>query len=440
MTRSKTRKDAFTGRRRLPCGSMRRLWAAACTGLLLAACDGEPSVPRHEVTVPWGIGGTQLVADLHTHSRFSDGTLDLDAVVRNAFAGGCRAVAITDFADAPSRGGSREYLAALKAERAKYPKHILIGGVEWNVPPHLGRVQMGVLLDPAVEQQLTVFKQQLDDPRKSAADALGWLATQITDPAHAALIYNHPSRYGDGAEPILAEWRRLRNTATQTISFEGGPGHQNSVPAGNYAATPLVERWDPVVATVGGAWDQLLDRGESAWGALAFSAYRSAKTERTPCEFSRTLLKVPEASATGVLKALNAGSFWAAQGRFIDYLLFTVGTPGLPMSASPGEIIRVHKGAPLTVRVAIERYPDAPSQSLVVEIIGNCAKGKPESLATRKLEKHQSETEAELAAAAPGADGNSCYLRARVRGQTAAGEAAAAYTNPIRVRLHAAGR
>lgn len=416
-------------------GGVWRRTSAAWVALFLAACGGAPDAPRHEVAVPWGIGGTQIVADLHLHSRFSDGALDLEALVRKAYVGGCRAVAVTDFFDAQARGGGKEYLAAISAVRKKYPQHILIGGAEWNVPPHMGLRQVSVLVDPLIEPQLSAFKQQLADPKKSAGDALGWLRGQIKEPAQAALIYNHPSRHGETAEQILSEWSRLRSAAMQTISFEGGPGHQNAKPVGQYATTPLVERWDPAVATIGGAWDQLLDRGENPWGALAFSAYRSEPAEFTPCEFSRTILKVPETTASGVLKALHAGSFWAAQGRFIDYLLFTVNTPGLQLSASPGEVIRVRKDAPLNVRVSVERYPNAGSHPLTVEIIGNCTKGKPESLLTAKLERNQSDMETALSAAAPGADGASCYLRARVRGQTAGGEAAVAYSNPIRVRI-----
>lgn len=443
MTGSEARVDALRNEWAGMVCRAGRVCAAAFTVVLtlaLAACGDQPGAPRHEVTVPWGIGGTQIVADLHMHSRFSDGALDIESLARKAFVGGCRAVAITDFADAPARGGGKEYLAALNAVRKKYPKHILIGGVEWNVPPHLGRIQLGLLLDPVVEHQFPALKQQLEDPRKPAGDALGWLASQVKEPAQAALIYNHPSRHGERAEQILAEWRRLRGAGVQTIAFEGGPGHQGATPPGNYAPAPLVERWDPAIATVGGAWDQLLDHGESPWGALAFSAYRSNSAELAPCEFSRTVLKVPEVSASGVLKALHAGSFWAAQGRFIDYLLFTVSTPGLELPASPGEIIRVRKGAPLNVRVAIERDPNAPSQPLTVEIIGNCAKGKPENIATRKLEKNQSDSETELTAAAAGADGNSCYLRGRVRGQTVGGDTAVAYTNPVRVRLDTLSR
>lgn len=410
---------------------------ALAAAAMLAACGGsrEPPLPRHEVSVPWGIGGTQMVADLHMHTRFSDGALEIEDLVRKSYAAGCRVVAITDHSDKNTKAGTQEYLNVIANLRKRYPKHVLIGGLEWNVPPHLGRIHMGVLLDPLVEQHLISFKQQFEDPQKSVGDGLGWLRQQIIDPAHAALIYNHPSRHGEPAEQVMMEWSRMRAASTQVIGMEGGPGHQNMVPNGAYTLAPTIDRWDQAVAQVGGAWDMLLDRGESPWAAIANSDYHKTPSEFTPCEFSRTVLKVPEPTASGVLKALHAGSFWASQGRFIDYFLFTVGAPGLTLSASPGEVIRVQTGSELYARVAVERFIEAGAQPLTVEIIGNCATGKPETLATLRLEPKQTEVEATIPADATGADGASCYLRARVRGQNPKGEPAVAYINPVRIRL-----
>jgi len=420
---------------------------AAARGLPLAlvvlagaGCGGDNGTARHEVSIPWALGGKQLVADLHTHTRFSDGALEVDALVRKSYAAGCHALAITDHSDQSTRAGTQEYLNTLAALRQKFPQHTLIGGLEWNVPPQLGRIHMGILLDPLVEQHLITFKQRFENSRASVADAFAWLRKEVKEPTHAAFIYNHPSRHGEPAELVAAEWTRWRQASSQAIGFEGGPGHQNMKPNGAYASIPTDERWDPAVVRIGSAWDLLLDRGENPWAAIASSDYHKPETEYTPCEFSRTVLKVPEATPGGALKALHAGSFWASQGRFLDYLLFTANAPGLQIPASPGEIIGVVIGTPLKVRIAVERYAEAGAQPLMVEIIGNCKSGKPEQLAMLQLDPKQSDIETDIVAATAGTDGTSCYLRARVRGQTAKGEPALAYLNPIRVRFTAQKR
>lgn len=409
--------------------------AIVLTALTFAGCGGG-NTARHEVAVPWALGGKQLVADLHTHTRFSDGALDAEALVSKSFAAGCQALAITDHSDLSAKAGTPVYLNSLVALRQKYPKHVLIGGVEWNVPPHQGRMHMGVLVDPLFERHLITFKERFEIKGASVADAFRWLRSTISDPTQSALIYNHPSRRGESAEQVVAEWSRLAQAGYPVIGFEGGPGHQKLDPNGAYMPNhPTEDRWDPVIVRVGGAWDQLLDRGQSPWAALANSDYHNPETEYTPCEFSRTTINVPEATASGVLKALHAGSFWASQGRFLDHLLFTANAPGLAVPAAPGETIRVTPGTPLNIRIAVERFAEVSASPLAVDVIGNCKSGKPEVLAQLKLAARQPDIETTLVAAAAGADGSSCFVRARVRGQSAKAEPALAYTNPIRIRL-----
>ena len=422
---------------RLQPENVARYLVVALASLLTTGCV-EKNTARHEVSVPWALGGKQLVADLHMHTRFSDGALEADVLVRKAFLAGCHALAITDHSDSQGKAGTVEYLNALSALRKQYPKHVLIGGLEWNVPPKVSGTHMGVLFDPLVEQNMIAFKQRFETPNATVADAFGWLSQMVKEPAHIAFIYNHPSRLGVPDAQVLAQWADWRHASERAIGFEGGPGHQNLTPNGAYSPVPTEERWDPAIARIGAAWDQLLDRGESPWAAIASSDFHKPGTEYTPCEFSRTVLSVPEATPAGVLKALHAGSFWAAQGHFIDYLLFTANAPGLVMPASPGETIRVPLGTSLKLRIALERYLEAKPTPLAVEIIGNCRNGKPERLAALNITPTQSEIETTIAAAAPGADGTSCYVRARVRGQNMKGEPALAYVNPIRIRVAAA--
>lgn len=421
--------------RRAP--SRKRCLQIALISALVASCNGkEPA--RHEVSVPWALGGKQIVADLHTHTRYSDGALPIDALVRKAYAAGCHALAVTDHSDSHAKAGTPEYLNALASLRKEFPKHVLIAGMEWNVPPKIGGTHMGMLFDPLVEHLMITFKQRFENPSATVAEAFGWLNQAVHEPKQIAFIYNHPSRLGVPDAQVLAQWVSWRHASVRAIGFEGGPGHQNLNPNGAYSLVPTEERWDPAIAHIGGVWDKLLDRGESPWAAIASSDYHKPETEYTPCEFSRTVLTVPEATPAGVLKALHAGSFWASQGRFLDYLLFTANVAGLDMPASPGETIRVSKGAPLKIRIAVERYAEVRANLLTVEVIGNCRTGKPERLVALKLEPKQSDIETTITAAAAGADGASCYLRVRVRGQNVKGEPALAYLNPIRVRFDAA--
>lgn len=407
--------------------------------LILPGC-GDKNAASHEVTVPWGIGGQQLVADLHTHTRFSDGALNVDELVRKAYAAGCQVLAITDHSDRRLNSGTQAYLDAIGEMRKKYPQRILISGLEWNAPGYKTHIHMGVLVDTPYEQHLITFKDRFERSSATASEAFGWLKTAVKDKTNAAMIFHHPRREGEPDDHIMAAWNSWRKAGDWVIGMEGGPGHQNWKPNGGYTAVPTLERWDPAIARIGGAWDLLLERGENPWAAIAASDYHKPETEFTPCEFSRTVLKVPEPTVSGVLKALHAGSFWASQGRFIDYFLFTANAPGLNLPATPGEIIRARPGTALNVRVGVERSADTAMQLLTVEVIGNCAKGTPEILATLKLEPKQSEAETTIVAATPGVDGSSCYLRARVRGQTAAGEPALAHINPIRVRMAQAQR
>lgn len=167
----------------------------ALVSLLIAGC-GNQGGARHEVSVPWALGGKQLVADLHMHTRFSDGALEMDALVRKAYAAGCQALAVTDHSDSHTKAGTAEYLSAVSALRKAYPKQVLIAGLEWNVPPKASGTHMGVLFDPLAEPQMGAFKQRFENPAATVAQALGWLSQEVKEPTHLALIYNHPGRAG----------------------------------------------------------------------------------------------------------------------------------------------------------------------------------------------------------------------------------------------------
>lgn len=408
--------------------------AAAC---VFAGCGGDA---RHERAIGWSLGGKWLVADLHTHTRFSDGALQPDELVRRAVANGCQVLAITDHGDPGLKAAEPEYFEAIEALRAKLPQLVLFAGMEWNVPPFKGREHVTVLTLPTLERRiLPEHKQRFDASRGAidAAEALKWMAGAIKEPAGAVLFYNHPTRdMASSPERVQASLAAWRGQSPAMIGFEGAPGHQRAPRAGAYGLRyPADERWDVVAATVGGAWDRLLDAGHDVWGAIANSDYHNAEMDHEPCAFARTHLQVPEATQAGVLKALQAGSFWAGHGRVLKHLALTVHAAGLAVPASPGEVIRVDPVRETTVRVAIERDENARGAPLAAEIIGNCGSGRPDSIARIEFAATEDAVETTVRDLKPGADGVSCYVRARVRKPGEGGEALLAYTNPVRLRL-----
>jgi hypothetical protein len=168
---------------------------------------------------------------------------------------------------------------------------------------------------------------------------------------------------------------------------------------------------------------------------LANSDYHNDKWDEEPCRFSQTFIQVPERSAKGVLRALQEGTFWAGHGRLLRHLSFTVHAPGLTVPATAGEVIRYRVDRDLTVRISAERNKSAADQTLAVELIGNCASGRIQSLGKAELASAQSDVEFPLRKLTIGEDGASCYLRARVKGQGSNGDALFAYTNPVRIRF-----
>ena len=404
---------------------------SACMAALCAGCGWRDDA-RHEVAVPWALTGQSLVADLHVHSQFSDGSLALQALVTKAVGGGCQVLAITDHATPHTKTATPEYFKAVREARGAHPRLILFAGMEWNVPTYNRREHVGVLVDPALEATLLPeFRRMFEGPDAASDAALRWLHGKLKSPAQAVLIYHHPTR--DPARTpasVAADFVRWRAISPVMAAFEGSPGHQKS----SYARMPPhAHGWDVFASEIGGAWDALLDAGHQVWAATAFSDYHSER-DYPPCTFSRTYIQVPERTHSGVLQALQAGTYWAGHGDVLRYLLFTVSAPKLTVPAAPGETIAIARGATVTTRVALERGPGGDGR-LSVEIIGNCHAGKPALIATLDIEAARQEADAAIPNLLAGRDATSCYLRARVRKRGADGQDLMAYTNPVRLRL-----
>ncbi len=441
--------------------------------LVIAGCTGRPPGAEFVRRTEWIGKGTWLEADLHMHSRFSDGRHEPALLVQKAREHGCGAIAITDHSDRDLEGASDGYFAATAAARRENPDLVILDGLEWNAPPGAGDDHVNVLVPPGPDgvRVLKEIKARFDDlgrdshDEKLAHEALQWLDDQSAAWAvPPAVIFNHPSRKVARSLDQLDKLRRFREVTPHLIGIEGAPGHQGATPLGSYPGPEaVVDRWDPAAARVGDVWDRLLASGEDWWGALAFSDFHEERadglSDHWPGQFAETWLYVPERTAEGVLRALRAGSFFAGHGAIVREVAFEVEAAGLPRPAWAGEAIRVPASAEITVRVAMsvpERdWSGAPNRIDRIELIAVDAAGARVIAARAPDVAGSARTAGEAGAAgsakvagsagtmAAGATAvleeslrvppGGVVLRARGRRQVAGGPALCFYTNAIRV-------
>src|SRR5262249_3661405 len=141
-------------------------------------------------------------ADLHTHSRFSDGAHSVDDIVRAAQKNGCDVVAITDHSDANLKAASPGYVEAIRTARAQSPDTTIVAGLEWNVPPAKGGEHATILFPASMESldTLAPFKDRFDDQNKKESDpelavqGLAALTPQDRSSIAPVVFFNHPSR------------------------------------------------------------------------------------------------------------------------------------------------------------------------------------------------------------------------------------------------------
>src|SRR5262249_16845371 len=129
------------------------------------------------------------------------------------------------------------------------------------------------------------------------------------------------------------------------VGLEGAPGHQRATPLGAYPPDVLLPgRWDPLAATLDGAWDQWLREGIDVWSAIASSDFHNEHDDFWPCEFAATWIYAPDRSVDGVLRALHAGSFFAEHGHIASEVELQVRVDGSPRPVVPGETIALKAG------------------------------------------------------------------------------------------------
>jgi hypothetical protein len=403
------------------------------------ACLGAqaPALIRE---IPWHDAGEWLRADLHVHTRFSDGSHTVEQVAAGAAAHGCDVVAITDHSSVRLNAATPEYAAAIQRARTDNPNLTVITGLEWNVPPGTGDEHAGVLFPASDEglDRLSAFKTRFDgfgkegDTSSLVFEALTFLAPPDRSAVAPVVLFHHPTRRPDSPHAPTATLPRLRAAAPAiVIGFEGAPGHQRAEPLGAYDRGPApVDRWDPIAAEIGGTWDEWLADGVDLWGAVASSDFHNESGEFWPCEFSTTWIHAPDRSPDGVIRALRAGSFFAAHGRIVTRAHLRAAIAGAPRAIVPGEAAEAAEGTAVTVTFTVAApaldYLDRPNRIDLLEIIAVGRDGTRVAASGQPSPAHSLATTLTLPA-------GGLVLRARARRNLDDGTSLLAYTNPIRI-------
>jgi hypothetical protein len=366
---------------------MRYLLSLALVATAVAACR-PATTPAFIHKTPWQDQGIWLRADTHIHTRFSDGAHTVDEVVERARLYGCDVVAITDHADAAGTAATPAYAEAIRSARAANPELVILGGLEWNVPPGKGDDHAVVLFPDATDLARTAgeFKRRFDDLGRDgenpelAEQALEWLRGRPE--GLALVVLNHPSRRAASVNAVRQRLGWLHEVGDGlVVGVEGAPGHQRAERLGAYGGRLRPDdRWDPAIAPPGGAWDQLLGAGVEVWGALATSDFHSERNgDYWPCQFSSTYVYAPDRTVDGVLRALREGAFFAELGGLVRHADLTVYAKDLPRLAWPGETIDVLAGDPIDIEVRLDipatDWRGDPNHVDIVDIIATTPSG-----------------------------------------------------------------
>jgi hypothetical protein len=388
--------------------------------------------------IKWALQDANILFDHHTHTKFSDGNLTVEEVVKLASANGCDAIAITDHTDS-KRSLTKKQLDEIKLARLFNPNMLIVSGAELNPPSYKGREHINVLFTPNNEEQaFLALRNRIDDKDQKLNDIQLFELLNIfnSEKDNVVAIYNHPSRKDNDEKENKADFLKWSQDNDILIGLSGAPGHQKLADIGSYRGRfKTIDRWDPAIAKVGSTIDQLLDEGKDVWGAIASSDYHNEKMDYPPCGFSRIHVSAPEKTYEGLMTALREGTFWASHGKFLSQYKLIAEVSEKKLRLSPGEASVIKAGSIALIQVELLREHDYIGLPLDIELITNCVIGEPELLAPIRVPAFKNTAAALIPINREGKDGASCYLRSRVKVQTANGIPNMAYSNHIRFSL-----
>jgi len=310
--------------------------------------------------------GTWLTVDSHVHSKFSDGEFTVKEIAAKAVQFGCDAIAITDHGDHNLTGvASKEYFKSIHLAGVLHDGLTVIPGLEWNIPPFMGREHATLLLPdtPNIQQVLSLFREKYDswgrrsEQLLSAKEAFNWLDNNARNNRTSPVVmYNHPSRKDKQSSENLHDMVNWRSYTDLVIGFSGAPGHQKKRGNNNGSyqyELKTINGWDPSIANIGGEWDVLLQQRYKVSGARAPSDFHNVKMDYWPCQFSTTHLLATSNTHNGVLQAFKRGNFWAQHGKVLKNLNFNVRSIVSNNVAQMGQTLRTTNDDELIVNLEL---------------------------------------------------------------------------------------
>ena len=391
-----------------------------------------------ENSISWASYNANIIFDHHTHTQYSDGNLTLSELTELAYSNGCDALAITDHTDRLS-SFNLDKVAKVNQLRIQYPNLLILNGVELGMPGYEQREHVNIITTPEFElsvlPEVFIKLNKSYDLPESIRDRFIFDNIFKSDDEfnHSIAIYNHPSRKDVTADENLSDIKNWNANKQNIMAISGAPGHQKSTDIGSYRAFfKTVDRWDPAIANVGSTLDQLLDEGYDIWGAIASSDYHNEKMDYPPCSFSRIHVSAPEKTYVGLMRALKKGTFWASHGKFLSQFKLVAEVSEQQLRLSPGEVANIDEGSIALIDIELLREADFIGLPLEVELITNCVTGEPQVLDPLKVKSFDNNAAALIPINQAGKDGETCYLRSRVKLEEFSGTMSMAYSNHIR--------
>ncbi|MES9942187.1 MAG: hypothetical protein ABW104_18180 [Candidatus Thiodiazotropha sp. 6PLUC2] len=283
----------------------------------------------------------------------------------------------------------RDYVFSdIQETRVKYPKKIVINGLEWNVPSHehcsTAIHQYGKEATAISEFEYRFDKSDDDTSRngevsilasygplektnETAEDAVaGVTFMQALKKAGIADAWVIPAHIERANSYTIADFRNWNNAGPDVaFGFEGAPGHQTSGSRGFGTSSDGGGTYGGVgwyTATLGGLWDAMLGEGRHWWNFASSDFHNHWSTGGSdfwPGEYQKiytymnTKSNIPEEA---VFDSLRSGASWHVEGDLIDKLNFTASAKdsrNVRNKVIMGQTIEAKRGSTVTLKIKL---------------------------------------------------------------------------------------